>query len=222
MPMLKRFAMKLCFDTVRAEDLVQETVMRALEHRADFAPGTNLNAWLTVILRNWYYSDIRKRRREVEDPDDIMANQLLSGDNVIRKIEAREALAMVDMLPENFKKPLLLIADARPWRKWPSRFESTSAPSKAALTVAEACSAAKDSTMVKAPIRVWREPVDNRVVAAVAFIEFVTYGQYHATSAFVMLRADDRYWKSKGEKALRDHITNNCYGHVPYVRSARG
>jgi RNA polymerase sigma-70 factor (ECF subfamily) len=111
MPMLKRFAMKLCFDTVRAEDLVQETVMRALEHRADFAPGTNLNAWLTVILRNWYYSDIRKRRREVEDPDDIMANRLLSGDNVIRKIEAREALAMVDMLPENFKKPLLLIAD---------------------------------------------------------------------------------------------------------------
>lgn len=43
--------------------------MRALDNRMQFTPGTNSGAWLVTILRNHFYSEARKRRREVEDPD---------------------------------------------------------------------------------------------------------------------------------------------------------
>ena len=53
----------------RADDLVQDTLLRALSNIHRFEPGTNLNAWLFTILRNLFHSEYRKRRREVEDPD---------------------------------------------------------------------------------------------------------------------------------------------------------
>lgn len=69
LPMLRAFARSLCGDRVRADDLVQETAVRALANWVKFSPGTNLGAWLITILRNHFYSEGRKRRREVADPD---------------------------------------------------------------------------------------------------------------------------------------------------------
>ena len=51
----------------RADDLVQETLLRALANINSFQPGTNMSAWLFTILRNLFRSEYRKRRREVED-----------------------------------------------------------------------------------------------------------------------------------------------------------
>ena len=68
-PHLRAFAISLTNNVDRADDLVQETLMRAIANIARFQPGTNMQAWLFTILRNLFHSEYRKRRREVEDAD---------------------------------------------------------------------------------------------------------------------------------------------------------
>src|SRR3979490_1833479 len=68
-PSLRAFAISLSGNGDRADDLVQETLLRALANIDSFQPGSNLPAWLFTILRNLFRSDYRKRRREVEDAD---------------------------------------------------------------------------------------------------------------------------------------------------------
>jgi RNA polymerase sigma-70 factor, ECF subfamily len=75
-PKLRAFAISLCGRTSLADDLVQETLMRALDKINSFEPGTNLMAWLYTILRHAFYTDIRKRKRDVADPDDVYSAKL--------------------------------------------------------------------------------------------------------------------------------------------------
>jgi RNA polymerase sigma-70 factor (ECF subfamily) len=63
MPRLTNFARRLTHNRSAAEDLVQETMLRALNHADQFEPGTNLAAWLSVILRNCYFNDKRTDSR---------------------------------------------------------------------------------------------------------------------------------------------------------------
>src|SRR4028118_216754 len=75
-PSLRAFAISLTNDFNRADDLVQDTLVRALAHIDRFERGTNLNAWLFTILRNLFHSEYRKRRREVDDPEGTYAGRL--------------------------------------------------------------------------------------------------------------------------------------------------
>jgi RNA polymerase sigma-70 factor, ECF subfamily len=75
-PNLRAFAVSLCGDVERADDLVQETLLKAWNHLESFQEGTNLRAWLFTILRNTYFSDCRRRRREVEDREGKKAAEL--------------------------------------------------------------------------------------------------------------------------------------------------
>lgn len=75
-PNLRAFAISLCNDVDRADDLVQETLLKAWKMLDTFEDGTNLRAWLFTILRNTYFSELRKRRREVKDEDGAFAAQL--------------------------------------------------------------------------------------------------------------------------------------------------
>src|ERR1044072_738757 len=68
-PNLRAFAVSLCGNGERADDLVQETLMKAWAKFHTFQEGTNLRAWLFTILRNEFYSQLRKRGREVEDAE---------------------------------------------------------------------------------------------------------------------------------------------------------
>ena len=72
-PNLRAFGMSLCGKSDRADDLVQETLVKAWAAQTSFTPGTNLRAWLFTILRNVYFGELRKRRREVEDVDGAYA-----------------------------------------------------------------------------------------------------------------------------------------------------
>jgi len=63
LPHLRAFALLLCRDRALADDLVQEAVVRALSHSDQFQAGTNLKAWIMAILRNSYFSEMRRRRR---------------------------------------------------------------------------------------------------------------------------------------------------------------
>jgi RNA polymerase sigma-70 factor, ECF subfamily len=63
LPNLRAFAMSLCGSSDRADDLVQETLLRAWKHLDSFEEGTNLRAWLFTILRNAFLSDLRASRK---------------------------------------------------------------------------------------------------------------------------------------------------------------
>ena len=73
LPHLRAFAISLTGDVDRADDLVQEAVVRGLSHLHQFKRGTNFQGWMFTILRNQFHSAFRKRRREVEDADGIYA-----------------------------------------------------------------------------------------------------------------------------------------------------
>jgi RNA polymerase sigma-70 factor (ECF subfamily) len=90
-PRLRAFAVSLSGNVDRADDLVQETLLRAWTHLDKFDPGTNMPAWLFTILRNLYRSEYRKRRREVEDVNGQRSNGLRSMVERI-KADARAAL----------------------------------------------------------------------------------------------------------------------------------
>jgi RNA polymerase sigma-70 factor, ECF subfamily len=64
-PSLRAFAISLSGNV--EDDLVQETLVRAIANINSFHPGTNMSAWLITILRNLFRSEYRKRRRKVED-----------------------------------------------------------------------------------------------------------------------------------------------------------
>src|ERR1700710_2677933 len=95
-PSLRAFAISLCGNVDRADDLVQEALLRALTNLSSFEPGTNMSAWLFTILRNLFRSEYRKRRREVEDADGLYAETLKSQPEQGSRLEFeefREALA---------------------------------------------------------------------------------------------------------------------------------
>lgn len=75
-PSLRAFARSLTRDAVSADDLVQETLLKAIANIEKFKPGTNMRAWLFTIQRNAFYSDRRKAARETEDPDGDLAASL--------------------------------------------------------------------------------------------------------------------------------------------------
>jgi RNA polymerase sigma-70 factor (ECF subfamily) len=63
-PFLRAFARSLCGNPETADDLAQETLVKAWQSRDTFIPGTNLKAWLFTILRNQFYSDRRRAWRQ--------------------------------------------------------------------------------------------------------------------------------------------------------------
>jgi RNA polymerase sigma-70 factor, ECF subfamily len=79
-PSLRAFAISLSGNVDRADDLVQETLLRAIANINSFHPGTNMSAWLITILRNLFRSEYRKRRREIEDATGSYAESLCRDD----------------------------------------------------------------------------------------------------------------------------------------------
>ncbi|MBL9033411.1 MAG: sigma-70 family RNA polymerase sigma factor [Rhodospirillaceae bacterium] len=63
LPHLRAFAIFLARNRDRADDLVQETIVRAMTASASFQPGTNLKAWMFTILRNAFYYELREGLR---------------------------------------------------------------------------------------------------------------------------------------------------------------
>lgn len=72
-PSLRAFALSLCRNGAQADDLVQDTLLKAWTNMDKFDPTTKLEAWLFTILRNTFYSALRKTRREVQDTDGVHA-----------------------------------------------------------------------------------------------------------------------------------------------------
>jgi RNA polymerase sigma-70 factor (ECF subfamily) len=93
----------------RADDLVQETLLRALANIDSFQPGTNMAAWLFTILRNHFRSEYRKRRREVEDSDGHYAETLKTQPAQLGHVEFREFREALAKLPSDQREALVLV-----------------------------------------------------------------------------------------------------------------
>ncbi len=109
LPQLRAFAISLTGNPDRADDLVQDTVLRAWAHVDSFQAGTNLRAWLFTILRNVFTSEYRKRRREVEDADGEYSAQLSSPGAQESNLDLRDMQVALAKLPDDQREAVLLI-----------------------------------------------------------------------------------------------------------------
>lgn len=108
-PSLRAFALSLTSNPARSDDLVQDTLLKGWQHRARFQPGTNLNAWLFTILRNIFYSDHRKRVREVEDQDGSYAARLATAPHQGDRLDVEDLQTALAKLPPDQREALVLV-----------------------------------------------------------------------------------------------------------------
>jgi RNA polymerase sigma-70 factor (ECF subfamily) len=111
-PKLRAFAYSLCGRSELADDMVQETLLRAWDHWDSFQEGTNLRAWLFTILRNAYFSDLRKRRREVGDIDGKKAAMLSVAPAQHGHLDMLDLQKALTLLPPDQREALVLVAAA--------------------------------------------------------------------------------------------------------------
>lgn len=108
-PALRAFAFSLTYDLDRSDDLVQDTLVRAWINAASFRRGTNLTAWLFTILRNLFYSEQRKRKREVEDADGAHAGRLTALPEQEIRMEMAQFQTALNRLPAAQREALVLV-----------------------------------------------------------------------------------------------------------------
>jgi len=106
---LRSFAISLTRNVDQAEDLVQETVLRAITKQEKFEAGTNLRAWLFAILRNLFCSALRKIKHEVEDADGSYAATLVTIPDYENRIMLNELVAAVANLPLGQRQAIMLV-----------------------------------------------------------------------------------------------------------------
>ncbi len=108
-PSLRAFAVSLTNSRDRADDLVQDTLMRAWANIDKFERGSNLQAWLFTILRNLFHSDFRKRKREVEDPDGSYAARLKTHPDQQAHLDYEDFRTALTKLHPDQREALLLV-----------------------------------------------------------------------------------------------------------------
>lgn len=109
LPQLRGYARTFQRDAARADDLVQEAVLKAWENRAQFREGGNFKAWVYTILRNAARSQFRKAAREVEDVDGAYADTLTTGGMQEGRLESLELQSALAELPQEQREAVILI-----------------------------------------------------------------------------------------------------------------
>ena len=110
LPNLKAFACSLTRDVTHAEDLVQDTVLRALKYKAKFIRGSNLLAWLFAILRNLFLSEIRRNKSFAEIVPQIQARKKPTATSSQHDyMQLVELLNAIGKLPSHQKRAITLV-----------------------------------------------------------------------------------------------------------------
>jgi RNA polymerase sigma-70 factor (ECF subfamily) len=108
-PSLRAFALSLSGNGDRADDLVQDTLMKAWANAASFMEGTNMRAWLFTIMRNTFFSQYRKSRREVQDVEGEAAARLVAMPDQLSHLDFADFRSRLDRLPPDQREALVLI-----------------------------------------------------------------------------------------------------------------
>jgi RNA polymerase sigma-70 factor (ECF subfamily) len=109
LPSLRIFALSLSRNPSVADDLVQETLLKAWSKFHLYSEGTNLRAWLFTILRNNFHSLNRKRSREVADVDGEMAAKLATKPDHDGRMALADLQAAMALLPAEQREALILV-----------------------------------------------------------------------------------------------------------------
>ena len=108
-PGLRAFGLSLTARSDRADDLVQETLMKAWKHHDSFEAGTNMKAWLYTILRNEFYTQLRKRKREVEDADGYYSSKVAVHAEQEGHLDMADLRVALAKLPEDQREAIILV-----------------------------------------------------------------------------------------------------------------
>lgn len=108
-PGLRAFGISLTSSAERADDLVQETMLKAWKSFESFEQGSNMRAWLYTILRNEFYTQLRKRKREVEDADGVFAARLSVSGGQESHLDMEDMRAALSQLPPDQREAIILV-----------------------------------------------------------------------------------------------------------------
>jgi RNA polymerase sigma-70 factor (ECF subfamily) len=112
LPHLRAVARALTGHRDRADDLVNDTVLKALSAESQFQPGTYLKAWLMTILRNHYINGLRRTRIEVETIGEIPESALPSAPNQEHVVEVNEVANALQRMSVEHREILVLVSAA--------------------------------------------------------------------------------------------------------------
>ena len=110
LPSLRAFARSLCRNAVEADDLVQETMLKAWSARESYIEESNFKAWAFRILRNSLYSNWRKNSRLTQLDDTVYEKTAKATDNAETALELAEVSQAILELPLEQREALILIA----------------------------------------------------------------------------------------------------------------
>lgn len=108
-PSLRSFARGLCGWRNMADDMAQDAMMRGWAARASFTPGTNFRAWMFMILRNQFYSTLRKDRRMTSWDPEVAERVLVEAPAQQDAIHVADVAKALQSLPAEQREVLLLI-----------------------------------------------------------------------------------------------------------------
>src|SRR5690606_32451508 len=108
-PALRVYARNLTRGGTEADDLVQETLMKALANIESFEPGTNLRAWLFTIMRNTFLNRVIKSNREHPGHGDCVSGSVICFPTHDAHIANNRVMAAIDRLPSTYKEALTLV-----------------------------------------------------------------------------------------------------------------
>jgi len=109
-PFLRAFARTLSGHRTEADDLCQETLVRAWKSRPSFEPGTNLKAWLFMILRNQFYSELRRSWRRQPWDEEMAERTLVTRGSQESAAELSDVARAMRTLPPEQREALILVA----------------------------------------------------------------------------------------------------------------
>jgi len=106
---MRAYARSLTRNATDADDLVQETLLKALANIDKYTPGTKLRAWLFRIMRNTFLTDVHKRNRERPGIEDCVADQLTVQPQHDMYLRGRRLMAAISRLPTKYREILILV-----------------------------------------------------------------------------------------------------------------
>ena len=105
---LRRYALVLTRDAVAADDLVQETLVKAIAKAETFQRGSDLRPWLFRILHNTHVSALRREKTRADAAPDLP--EPVARDCQHTQLELKQVLSALDQLPDAQRNPIILIA----------------------------------------------------------------------------------------------------------------
>lgn len=105
---LRRYALVLSRNSDAAEDLVQETLVKAIAASESWEPGTDLRVWMFRIMHNTFISE--RRRHQVREHAKPMLPKPVDTTDPTKRIELQQVLDALNLLPEAQRQPIVLIA----------------------------------------------------------------------------------------------------------------